>query len=1321
MRTALKLNYELVLPVAGGKRTYQIDGVMGDGATSIVYKAHYYDVGGNVHDVIVKECFPYTAKILRKDAALIWESPTEQIAALNAFRTAHKKLSDIHSLVKLKNSTSAAMELCEANDTLYSVQHLYAGMTYDRDRARKLEDILETTLALTKVIAEYHNHGLLHLDIKPENVLVIPETRQMVILFDVDTVTAMQDIDAGLVDAVPSSEGWAAPEQLSGKLNQLCPATDLFTIGATLFSKVVGRTVTAEDMGIFAQWDFCEDIIADANPRAVRLLRNILKKTIAASVKRRYQIAQELIAALEEAIKAVRDDVFVLSHCPPSTVQFIGREEELAKIHSHFASGCHAVFLYGFGGMGKTELAKKYAECFSQEYDACVFQMYQPEYGLKKYIENIQIHNADGKDAEKQLRGLLKKSRVLLIVDNFDVNDDEYLEELWSLDADILFTTRNDFSDQSSDTIRILNLDALPMGQLLVLFQRVLSRPMSLDDLQAAQKIIESVDNWTMIVPIIAKQIVASGKTVTEYAQMMESDGFRSLDEDTEEIRIRYHGKLHRKTPMDILRYVFDVGALNPAELEALCNVSVLRYHKALTKERYRYYTGAKNLNALNRIINAGWVKCDYTLSLHPMVSELIESDIERTPELLPGIYQYIKTAFENLKNCESVDDGKPITFPLLLLTEMSLSRECGNALYINLVNYLYRFYRENIIPIYLVLFKEPEESGWYMNIGSVMVNCILAAMGEESRFAPKISAMLMLHNAFKLYAKEETDFNVFSIFTRPDGFEGIDNQITAEEWMAEAMQYLDVYTSIFSHPQFDSQGNVVCDTDWKLSLTTYPESYKVFQEQLQSILYVLNLASTYGIEGYEKYYEIANSIIILIEESLGQFVFWGMSQEQILEYKLLSNEEYQIVREASIKSHYTKRADIWYRSLEKTLVHADTPYAIYKSILDADYKISKSFAARLIKKDFVAKLLLDPRLTTEQKHYLLGEFAATQIEKLYRKNCKKKKKLPQFGNRFQNRLAIYAQLLSAVELLLDNEADRMDVRARLCIYRAAYILKKSIGVEILDPKPYILKDIVPENLEWIDLILELAEWTRASGYLKQSKEIKNKLLDCCLTLDFEHLPEEHIQLILYRLAPLASKYQRKDVTDVLTAQSNVRRIFFVDLLNTSIISNNEKKEIIRNIADEFLWEISRYAYSKTISDSPPEISPEYIAYQSLFKEVYPQVEKLFAPGRHVWVDICAAISIPEMENRKQSILFIHDCQFRLERIIKSEDYSLFGETSEIDGLVYLLFENASIPLLAQEAEDILMDLTETAEYTKEHMAEITKNIEKILNNRPAQ
>ena len=476
----------------------------------------------------------------------------------------------------------------------------------------------------------------------------------------------------------------------------------------------------------------------------------------------------------------------------------------------------------------------------------------------------------------------------------------------------------------------------------------------------------------------------------------------------------------------------------------------------------------------------------------------------------------------------------------------------------------------------------------------------------------------------------------------------------------------------------------------------------------------ILHFTIEYELDKCEMYCKIAKNIIILIEESLGRFAFWGMTQEQILGYKLLSNEEYQIVREASIKSHYTKRADVWYCSLEKTLVHADTPYSIYKSILDADYKISKSFAACLIKNNFVAKLLLDPRLTSEQKHYLLGEFTATQVEKLYRKNCRKKKKLPQFGKRFQNRLAIYAQLLSSAELLFDNNVNRMNVYTRLCIYRATYILKKSIGVEILDPKPYILQDIVSENMEWIDLFLELAEWTRLSGYMKQSKQMKNKLLDCCLALDFEQLSEEQIQLILYRLTPLAHKYQRKDVVDALSTQLDIRREFCVDLLGSPIISDQDKQEIVRRFADELLCQACVYCFERTTSNVEPAHTGECMPYQDLFIQLYPQIERIFAPGQHSWVDILWAVFLPEENYKNQSMLLIQSCNNRMYSIINSNGYRCFNETDEIDGLVYMAFEKADIDCLALEGEDLIMTLSEEAGYSKNHICEIIQNIHRI-------
>lgn len=54
-------------------------------------------------------------------------------------------------------------------------------------------------------------------------------------LFDMDSVTSMDDIKNENVRCVPYSKGWAAPEQMQGQIAKLCPATDIFSIGAVLF------------------------------------------------------------------------------------------------------------------------------------------------------------------------------------------------------------------------------------------------------------------------------------------------------------------------------------------------------------------------------------------------------------------------------------------------------------------------------------------------------------------------------------------------------------------------------------------------------------------------------------------------------------------------------------------------------------------------------------------------------------------------------------------------------------------------------------------------------------------------------------------------------------------------------------------------------------------------------------------------------------------------------------------------------------------------------------------------------------------------------
>ena len=347
------------------------------------------------------------------------------------------------------------------------------GMTFDKDNAETLHDILNTVKLLAYFVGKYHENGYLHLDLKPGNFLVYPRPSEHIVLFDMDTVTPIADINDGKMKCVSYSEGWAAPEQKQGKISKLCPATDIFSIGAILFEKIMGRPVAASDMSLFADWKFEGELFEEVDPKVKRLLGKVFHRTLAANCNRRYQNISALVKDLQKACDTTAEGKpFLIGNCPPLTNSFIGRDAELAQIANAFSSKHRIVFLHGDGGIGKSLLALAYAERYQKEYDAVLFLRYKGS--LETLVENIEIQNVESGSNEhgKVLRRLLDRN-ILLIVDNFDVeiDQDEYLEELLTFKANILFTTRTDFKLYSGEVLQV-EVGQLYGSELVQLFCR---------------------------------------------------------------------------------------------------------------------------------------------------------------------------------------------------------------------------------------------------------------------------------------------------------------------------------------------------------------------------------------------------------------------------------------------------------------------------------------------------------------------------------------------------------------------------------------------------------------------------------------------------------------------------------------------------------------------------------------------------------------------------------------------------------------------------------------------------------------------------------
>ena len=182
--------------------------VLGKGTSSIVYKAKL----NNSRNIILKELYPMDLSIFRgpESSLIIPEGSIERFEQYTKrFVKSFELQTDFHNDEETANYTSDIEDIYHINNTLYAVMGSVTGTSYDNIKPENILSIFKVGTALTKAISYYHKKGYFHLDIKPENIFHIPETDELVQLFDFDTVATKEEI---LKNEFSYSKGYAAPE-----------------------------------------------------------------------------------------------------------------------------------------------------------------------------------------------------------------------------------------------------------------------------------------------------------------------------------------------------------------------------------------------------------------------------------------------------------------------------------------------------------------------------------------------------------------------------------------------------------------------------------------------------------------------------------------------------------------------------------------------------------------------------------------------------------------------------------------------------------------------------------------------------------------------------------------------------------------------------------------------------------------------------------------------------------------------------------------------------------------------------------------------------
>jgi hypothetical protein len=276
---------------------YEIRGELGRGTMGVVYRAHDRDLGRDVALKVIRS----TVEDADGDAQSYERRFLNEARA--AARLSHPAIVVVHDVGRDPASGSLFMAL-------------------ELLRGRTLQDILcqdgpppwPEALRLIERVAEglhhAHEHGIVHRDVKPANIMVLASGQPKIMDFGIAKVEASQLTAAGQLFGTPL---YMSPEQAQGL--PVDGRSDLFSLGTVLYEVLTGRRAFASDSvhGIVLQ-------VVQSDPRPPSTLLpgipkdvdHVAARCLAKEPNRRYATGR----ALGEDLRAVLSGTSPRVHAP---------------------------------------------------------------------------------------------------------------------------------------------------------------------------------------------------------------------------------------------------------------------------------------------------------------------------------------------------------------------------------------------------------------------------------------------------------------------------------------------------------------------------------------------------------------------------------------------------------------------------------------------------------------------------------------------------------------------------------------------------------------------------------------------------------------------------------------------------------------------------------------------------------------------------------------------------------------------------------------------------------------------------------------------
>ena len=595
-------------------REYTVLEMLGKGANAAAYLAECRH-GGLASKCILKECI---------------SGDKERFIASGRMQN------EIRQLFALGNQTPPVSHIFETGGTAYIDVSCFGGATLDK-LTLTLPQYVAVCLTVAKTAGYYHKAGRLCLDLKPDNIFVLQNApddtvTQLVEFIDFDSVRRLSELD-GIAPVAYTAE-WCAPEQHSPfAAGNITEAADIYVLGELVFYLLFGRHSTEREHRGFSKYPFDEcpkqyRRFTD-RPDVCGLFTRLFRGTLRSSPANRFDNVSEVISLLESLVTELEKRDYIIPKLPTVPPYFIGRDNELADISERLKKD-NVLFVTGIGGIGKSALIKAFIRSHKTDYEAIIYLEFDGDF-VRSFCDDMQLQlsTVSRQDSEfpdeyftrklTHLRRICGEKKVLFVLDNFSGRITKELSKILDCGFDTLIVTRN---RPPQNSFLIIEVGAIADTALMKLISLNLGRTMTKDERNSFAEIITRVQGHTLVLELIARQIVVGRIDIRTVRELIREHGFSRFS--SAQIGNYKDGEEIYGTLSAIITALFDAGKMTSDELLTMKTLALLDVRGLESELAERILK--LSIETVQNLGQQGWLCFGERVRVHPVVAETMRN-----------------------------------------------------------------------------------------------------------------------------------------------------------------------------------------------------------------------------------------------------------------------------------------------------------------------------------------------------------------------------------------------------------------------------------------------------------------------------------------------------------------------------------------------------------------------------------------------------------------------------------------------------------------------------------------------------------------------